>query len=203
MALFSPRAEEPRDNRQVVSCPAFSSLMQEFSDEQKYRILDLGRARGGTVTYFSRFRCKLFVADVIPDILSYQESLPEDEPPELMLQEMIGLDDLSELDLVLCWDILNYLDAPMIETFSTSLRQLMRNGGHLHAFINTRSEMPAFPGSYQILDAGQMDVEHQAGNRISAPRFAQRNLREMMREFEIKHSRLLQSGMQEYSFYCL
>lgn len=203
MALFSRRAENPRANRQVVASPAFSSLMQGFSEEQKYRILDLGKASGSTVAFFSRLRCKLFVGDVIPTILSYQKSLPDDELPGLMLPDMIGLDDLSELDLVMCWDIINYLDTHLIEAFSDSLHQLMANGGYLHAFIYTHKEMPAKPGNYQILDASQMDVEYPVGSRIPAPGFAQRELGKLMRGFEIRQSRLLQSGLQEYLFHSL
>lgn len=174
--------------------------MRDFSEEQKYRILDLGKANGATVASLSRLRCKLFVGDVIAALLSHQKSLPEGEPPGLMLQDMIGLDDLSELDLVLCWDIINYLDAAMIEVFSDCLHQLMANGGYLHAFIYTHKEMPAEPGNYRILDASKMDAEYPVDSLIPAPAFAQRGLGKLMRGFEVRQSRLLQNGMQEYLF---
>ncbi|HBH34953.1 MAG TPA: hypothetical protein DDW45_00630 [Gammaproteobacteria bacterium] len=203
MAIFSRHVEKQNKshaNRQLIKSPAFSSLWQVFSDEQKYRILDLGAASGANIAFFSALRCKLFVGDVTPTILSYQKSLTDDVPASLLLRDMLDLDDLSELDLIMCWDIINYLDTRLIEPFSAGLHQLMAKGGYLHAFIYTQKEMPAGPGTYQILDSSQMNVEYPAGSKIPGPGYALRELERRMPGFTIKQSRLLLSGMQEYIF---
>lgn len=203
MALFSRYVEKQAKssaNRQVVTSPAFSSLWQGFSDEQRYRILDLGAASGASLSFFSELRCKLFVGDVFPTILSYQKSLTDDVQASLPLRDMLDMDDLSGMDLVMCWDIINYLDTRLLGPFFAGLHQLMAKGGHLHAFIYTGKEMPAGPGGYHIVDAGQMNVEYPGGSRIPGPGYAQRELERRMPGFAIKQSRLLLSGMQEYIF---
>ena len=205
MALFSRyvgNENSPRDAQQTISSPAFSSLWKQFHDDRKYRILDMGKASGASVAFFSALRCKLFIDELIPPIRAYQASLADDddENPALRIQDLLGMDDLFGLDLVMCWDTLNYLDKQLIEPFLSSLHRLMADGGCLHAFIYTRRDMPAEPGIYQIEDAARMLVEHPVGARIPAPAYSQRQLENLMQGFNIRQSRLLQSGMQEYVF---
>lgn len=203
MILFSKHIESPdkkHSNQQVINCPALTSLFQGFSDDQKYRILDLGKANGANVTFFSSLRCKLFVGEVMPAILSYQRSLTDDDQPSLMLPNILDLDDLFDLNLVLCWDILNYLDTRLFDHFREFLHRIITNGGSLHAFVYTHKTMPTLPGNYQILDTGQMNVVHSVNSVTPAPRYGQRELEKLLPGFTVKQTRLLQTGVQEYLF---
>lgn len=204
MALFSRymgNEDSPRPDQQSITSPAFSSLWKQFNDDRKYRILDMGKASGASVAFYSALRCKLFVDELIPAMRSYQASLADDsEHPTLRIQDLLGMDDLFGLDLVMCWDTLNYLDKQLLEPFLSSLHRLMADGGCLHAFIYTRRDMPAEPGIYQIVDAARMLVDYPVGARIASPGYSQRQLENLMQGFNIRQSRLLQSGMQEYVF---
>jgi hypothetical protein len=204
MALFSRYVgndDSPRAAQQTISSPAFSSLWKQLNDDRKYRILDMGSASGASVAFYSALRCKLFVDELIPAVRSYQASLTDDGVhPTLRMQDLLGMDDLFGLDLVMCWDTLNYLDKQLIEPVLSSLHRLMADGGCLHAFVYTRRDMPAGPGIYQIVDADRMLVEYPSGARIPAPAYSQRELENLMQGFNIRQSRLLQSGMQEYVF---
>lgn len=205
MALFSRYVENrdpPRTALQTISSPAFSSLWKQFNnEEQKYRILDMGKASGASVAFFSALRCKLFIDEMIPAVRSYQASLTDDdERHTLWIEDLLGMDDLGGLDLVMCWDTLNHIDKQTIEPFLASLHRLMADGGCLHAFIYTRRDMPAEPGSYQIVDAANMRVDYPDDDRIPSPEYSQRMLESLMQGFRIRQSRLLQSGTQEYVF---
>ena len=203
MALFSrkvaTRAAAPAPEFQPVSCPAFSRLVRDYSEEQKYRILDLGGARASNVAFFNQYRCKLYIGDTVSTLMELQAELDQDdESPEFDMKAVLELGDLSSQDLILCWDIFNYLDKRLLTPVSTALAEILSDTGCMHAFIHTHKEMPAEPGIYQIESHERMNVAYRNPGQVPAPRYAQRELERLMPGLKVKQSHLLQSGVQEY-----
>lgn len=204
MALFSRKPvvrAAPKPGFQPVSCPAFSRLVGSYSEETKYRILDLGDARAANIAFFNQYRCKLFIGDLVSQLMEVQGGLQEvDETPEINIGEMLDLGDLSSQDLVLCWDLFNYLDRRLLTPVSTALSELLAENGCVHAFIHTHKDMPAMPGTYQIEQHDRMSVAFANSDPVPAPRYPQRELERLMPGLKVKQSHLLQSGVQEYLF---
>lgn len=203
MALFSRQADRESSqpaSRQSISSPAFANLWARFAAERKYHILDLGKASSANLDFYSSLRCKLFVGELLPGIHAWQAEAAGEEHPSLSLPDLLGIDGLGDLDLVMCWDSLNYLDEKLLARFSTSLRHYMRPGGFLHAFVTTHAEMPAAPAAFHLVDPSCMEVKYPHGGHVGAPNYSQRRLTALMRGFAVRESRLLQSGLQEYVF---
>ena len=204
MAFFASKEakkHKPANELQLISCPAFSRLVGDYSEEEKYRILDLGGAQAANVAFFNRYRCKLYIGDVVPSLMALQADLDEEEEiQELDLAEMLEFDDISSQNLILCWDIFNYLDRRLLTPFSSALAGLLRENGCVHAFIHTHQNMPSTPGIYQIEDEGRMQAVFPGTDQMPAPRYPQRELERLMPGLKVKQSHLLQSGMQEYLF---
>jgi hypothetical protein len=203
MALFSrqadPGSSQPA-SRQGISSPAFAKLWSRFGEERKYHILDLGKASSTNLNFYSSLRCKLFIGELLPGIHAWQAGAADEEHPSLSLPELLGIDRLGDLDLVMCWDNLNYLDEKTLVQFSSALHRHMRPGGFLHAFITTHAHMPAAPAAFHIVAPSRMEADYPQGDDVSAPNYSQRRLAALMQGFAVRESRLLQSGMQEYVF---
>ena len=206
MALFSrrgrkapppPVTEEPGDH--LLGSPAFGQLIEtlEKDPDRKYQILDLAPASGNHVAFFSRFRCRFHVGDLEDSLDQWSSDDEEEPPPDPSL--LLPLEKGTAFDLVLLWDLLNYLDEEGIARLGEHLRGYCAKDAWLHAFIHTRATMPAQPVRFDLLEPGQMRW-HPVDETITAPRYAQRVLERLLPGFGDWKSRLLQNGLQEYLF---
>lgn len=205
MALFS-KPKTPGNIVPVQSqsgelgCPAFASLVEtlERKPEHKYHILDLAAASGNHIEFFSRFRCRYHIGDVLhvlPDL-----SPPEEDEPELDFARILPLNMPDRLDLILAWDGLNYLDAELLPQFSQHLVRQCNPGAWLHAFIYTRGDMAAQPVQFEVLSSNAMRRQAVTGSTVGAPCYPQRVLEKLMPGFRTAQSRLLKNGLQECLF---
>ncbi len=203
MALFSRSSRPPATPEEAggerLSAPAFRQLLQSLEREpgRKYRILDLARASGNHVTFFSRFRCRLQVAALAEELPAWR--LREEDPPPDPAR-LLPLPPEARFDLVLCWNLLDYLEPEPLSLLLGHLLPHLGPGSWLHAFIQTRGEMPSQPGEFLLLEDGQMEWRHDPGSTIQTPRHSRRTLERWLPGVRVRQSRLLQNGFQEYLF---
>lgn len=207
MALFAKRAREtgtPRGQPEFeeLGCPAFGQLIKtmDADPERKYQILDLSNASGNHIEYFSRFRCRFHIGDFTET--ATELVLPDEHEGEAPLdfEALLPTDNELPLDLVLCWNLLNYVHAEALPLLSEHLRSRCASGAWLHAFIYTRAEMPKTPGNFQILSSERMRYLPRSSEQTEAPRYPQRVLEGKLPGFRTSQSRLLKSGLQEILF---
>jgi hypothetical protein len=204
MALFAKSKAQPAAIREPqieeLGCPAFASLVEtlERQPEQKYHVLDLAAASGNHIDFFSRFRCRYHVGDVL---LALSElSLPEEGQADPDFEEILPLSQLEKLDLVLAWDGLNYLSRDLLPLFSKHLIRQCKPGTWVHAFIYTRGDMARRPNRFKIVSTSTMTREADMHDAVGAPCYPQRVLEQCMPGFKAVQSRLLKNGLQEYLF---
>ncbi|WP_456413400.1 hypothetical protein [Thiolapillus sp.] len=205
MALFAkPKnvndTAPAQSQSEELGCPAFASLVAtlEREPEHKYHILDLAAASGNHIEFFSRFRCRYHIGDVLhvlPDL-----SPPKEEEPDPDFTRILPLNMADKLDLILAWDGLNYLDKELLPQFSRHLIRQCNPGAWLHAFIYTRGDMAAQPMQFEVLSSDVMRRQAASGGAVGAPCYPQRVLEKLMPGFRASQSRLLKNGLQEYLF---
>ena len=89
--------------------PTLKALVSRLSSEAAYHILDLGVASGANVEFFSRFSCRLQIAD-LPDALASEKlQILADGATRLRRSGGLLPVDREPFDVVLAWDVLNYL----------------------------------------------------------------------------------------------
>lgn len=183
-----------------LRAPLFEQAVRELDEHQRLIVLELGTARSGTIALFTRYRCRLDVAD-LPSSLSVLAKMADpEERCDLLNQKLTWLDP-EPLDLVLCWNLLNYLGRDDIRTLAELLSPRMKPQTRLHALMEYASPlMPATPGFWIPdaqcrLHASQVD-EHQ----IDAPRYKPKELERMMPQLSPERTVLLGNGFQEYLF---
>lgn len=194
----SPPPGEPATALEIHRSLALGTLLAELAPESRLRVLDLGPAVGDNVSFLSeRFRCKLQVADLYRSAVAAGSrwSDPEADPLAL-LRELLPLSD--ELDLVLAWDVLNYLTRPQIRALASHLATACPPGARLLAMIATGAEMPRGPLTYVFQGDDRLLYRGGDGPTRPAPRYRPAEVDELTPGFAVDRSFLLRHGVQEY-----
>ena len=164
------------------------------------KILDLGPAVGPNVAFFGRLPCTLFIADL------HEALFPGTSDGAVRrkdsFDDLLGL-ELPEdggFDLILAWDLLNYLDREEIRSLSRRLADVSSRGAMLFAMITTRRVMPNKPTVFRILSPDTLSYKLESGVKRAAPMYKEPDLGRVMPEFGVESTFLLRNGMQEYLF---
>lgn len=105
------------------------------------------------------------------------------------------------VDLVLCWDLPNYLTLKALSALMHAIGRRARPGALAHALIcYAERDMQARPGRFIPSADGELVNHSVAGDVIAAPRYSPEDLARNMGQFAIDRARLLSNGMQEFLF---
>ncbi len=175
-----------------------SSGLQEFSralaGREGLRILDLGPTSPTNITRLTGMGHNTYSEDVLLAAADPAFSLgrtKEGQPifdVEGFLRGNLVYHNLR-FDGVLCWDLCDYLQEPLVRPAVERIREAMRPGGVLLAFFHTRDAGPDAPHfRYHIL--GDDLLELQPGSRAR-----------LQRVFHNRHIENLFSGFASLKFF--
>jgi hypothetical protein len=173
--------------------------MELLDDERQYGILDLGPAVGVNVDFFSELSSQLYVADLLRTLESKHLAPAEEEFDwDSVFEEILPYQDGTRFDLVLAWDVLNYLTPPQIQAAGRRIGDFCAADALLFAMISTRKEIPARSRSYHIVSSNKL-VYKTAGRAIRpCPLYKEPDLVRFMPQFRVKSTYILRNGIQEY-----
>jgi hypothetical protein len=179
-----------------VNAPLFRRLLELQSADRRAVILDLGPARTETVALFSQFRCRLEFAD-LGDCCGQLNA--ETDPLQQLVESLLPRRRREAADVVLCWDLLNYLQRPALKTLMAGVAARCRPGTLAHALIAySAPRMPAKPDRYAALPDGRLVIRHTTGADCAAPRYTPEDLRHCLPDYTVDSAMLLKNGMQEF-----
>jgi len=191
-----PTAVEPAP----VNAPLFRRLVESLSEERRSVVLDLGAVRPATVALLTPFRCRLEIADLADGLPGLDEE-PDRDLRREKAEALLPRARQEPTDIVLCWDLLNYLQRPAIATLMECLAARMRPGGFAHVLIvYTGTTMPARPSQFAPLKDGRLIETVTTTATRTAPRYSPEDLGKCMRGFRAESAMLLRNGMQEFLF---
>jgi SAM-dependent methyltransferase len=176
-----------------------SALLRLLQRDRKYHILDLGPALGANLEFWSRFLCRLTVDDFYGDYRTRMASEPE-TLRESLIAELLPFDDQTVFDVILAWDLFNYLDPDEIVPLVRQLSRWCRRGTVLFALISSLPLIPAKPSLFRILDRERMTCQMRTRETQPCERHQPRDLARLLAGFEVTCSFLLRNGSQEYLF---
>jgi hypothetical protein len=104
----------------------------------------------------------------------------------------------GRFDVILTWDVLNYLSNEGVVAVAGCLRELCRPGGKLLAQIVTIGDMAALPARYRIVASDQIEVSAATAERSSAPGWPFATFERLLTGFEVECSFIMRHGIQEY-----
>ncbi len=185
------------------NCRPFKIITEKLSIDSKKVILDLGPASNNNLNFFSEYYCKIFIEDLFASILKAESEKKidvEDEDTKPDYDSMLYCDASAneKVDIIFCWELLNYIPRDYLRSFIESLLKLAKKDTLFHAFIATQATMADAPLEYTIKTSLSMDRTTTSANRIKAPRYNQLQLFKFMPELKVIKSILHRNGMQEY-----
>lgn len=193
--------EEPRTRPNVHTSLAFNVLIHQIQPGRKSHILDLGPALGANVDYFAQFSCKLYIEDFYRTLTSFDYFSPEDGfSYEAVLEYLLPFRKSTRFDIILFWDLLNYLERDVFEHLVRHLSQYCTSGSLALALISTLKHIPEKPMNFRIVDSHTLSYESNSTVLRPCPRYQQTDLNHLMPDFRVCNSFLLRNGFKEYLF---
>ena len=195
------RASSGKDHPKPQKSLGLRSLLPE-SEDATLRVLDLGPARPANLEFFSRYGGQLTVADFYNGLrVTRAATTSEDDTRKAKaFAELLPFDKSARFDLILAWDLLNYLTPQEQHLLMTSLEPYCMAGTAILAFVSMRKEMPPAPSSYSIRDADTLVYEERRGRTRPCPRYVEGDLLKRMQGLTVENRYQLRNGMLEYVF---
>lgn len=197
MARISSNARVPEP--EVFKSVGLQELCRLIQNLGNRSILDLGGASGGNITFWSRFSPSIHVADL-------HSAMPLVQPTEdgtstgPAWDRILAIPESSQFDVILVWDLLNYLEQPLVVGLIQYLLRFCRRGALLFALIYDRQQMPALPTVFKIKDEENLIYEGRSSETRPCPRHQPREVQRMFAGFRVSSSFRLRHGVQEYLF---
>jgi hypothetical protein len=190
---------KPQDQVSTYKSLGLSTLLSLIPQDRCLSVLDLGPALGVNVEFWGRYHCKLHIQNFYP---GYTEkcAAAAATPKDIILSEFLSFGEEVRFDVILAWDLLNYLSTEELEALIRLLERWSRPGTMIFALISSLAQIPAVPILFRILDSDQMIYEMRTPEMRPCPRLQPRDLARMMAPFAVSHSFLLRHGIQEYIF---
>jgi hypothetical protein len=171
-------------------------LLSDLPGDRRYSVLDLGPASSGNVNFFAALSCRLYIADLFHTLRQRGGLPPEQSIP--FERELASTLPKGCFDLILCWDILNYLSGAQMEILGRHLTSRSRPGSKLFALIAPHGDIPELPQRFEILSQESLRYTRHSAARRPAPGYREPELNRWIAPFAVHSSYLLRHGVQEY-----
>ena len=173
-------------------------LLEFVRKPPKKTILDLGPALGENIRWMEG--SKLFIGN-------FFESLIEGGAPSINSKSFAAscarLLDYPEdvrFDLVLVWDLFNYLGLGEVQLMAQRLVTFSRPGTRIMALVSIQKKIPDRPLRFVIRDQKTLRYEALTTALRDCPRHNEPDLLRRMAGFKVERGMLLRNGMREYAF---
>jgi SAM-dependent methyltransferase len=195
-ATSAPAAEGAPPEPEVHPSLALPDLLHQLHPDRRLRILDLGPAVGANLDFLAAlYPCTVQVADLYP---SLAETGAGDPAAAIAAALPPAATQEPSLDLVLAWNLLDYLDRERIRSLAAHLARRCRPGALLFAMIGTRPEIPREPGSFVIRDPESLVYRQDPTRTRPGYRYRPRDIAGLTPGFNTDRNFLLRHGVQEY-----
>jgi hypothetical protein len=142
---------------ETQSSQLLPSLFEYVDEDRRLTVLHLGPAMPETVEFFSRYRSKLYVADLFAD-LPLEEDIDSDVPLAARLEALLELPADARFDLCLFWDLFNFLDGPVIGALQEVLRPRLHPASQGHGFTSHSSRVRPPDRTYAVREVNELAV---------------------------------------------
>ncbi len=172
MKLFRSSSEasaaetkNPASQRLTRRSSGMAELARSLQSEEPLCVLDIGYTSAGNIRYLTERGHKVYSDDLLeastdPVLLSKDEQGNSALDEKKFLAENLVYPG-AQFDLVLCWNLADYLDETLVKPVVGRLWSMMRPGGMLLAFFHTREAGPDAPCyRYHILNHDTLEMQH-------------------------------------------
>lgn len=206
--LFRPHASESAEGEASATAAALtrrSSGLGELSKlikgQEGLSILDLGPTSPTNISYFTAGANRMQSEDVLLASFSpeYKKAGEDGSPTydaDAFLRENLSFGD-KKFDVVLAWDICDYLPEPLVKPVIDRLHSCMNAGGYVLAFFHTRESGPEAP-YFRYHIAGADTLRLQRGPQFQLQRiFNNRHIENLFHDYNSPKFFLARDNVRE------
>ena len=161
----NPQADTPQVAQKLTRrSSGLGELARLWDSETPLCVLDLGSTSPSNIRFFTERSHKIYSEDLL--VASTEPSLTtRDEQGNVVLDSRHFLADnlqypASHFDLVLCWNLPDYLDESLVRPVMGRLWSVLKPGGMLLAFFHTKDAGPDSPCyRFHILDKDNLEMQ--------------------------------------------
>lgn len=199
MATAADSSRDESANAQLRA-PLLIEQIQRLTTSGRQTWLDLGTAKSGLVSLMAAGPHRLVIADSGRNL----DDASGNQGLDLaVLGDGFGnvRSGNDRLDLVLSWDLLNYMDSDALGPLSSRLSDHAAPAGALHALIRYSTPlMPDRPEPFRMTSDGALLAPLGGPASRRAPRPSPKALEKAMPGWKVERTMLLNNGMQEFLF---
>jgi hypothetical protein len=189
----------------VYSSLGLQALCQRIRESGVCDILELGPARNKNLDFWSRFNPSIFIADLrssLPFPLPPMEGTDSEasEIPTLDWGKILSLPMDRSYNVILAWDLFNYLEISAVSSLIRYLSRYCRPGTLLFSLIFDQKQMPEEITVYRIIDESHLAYETSSTVIRTCPRHQPRTLAGVMSNFCTADSFRLRNSIIEYIY---
>ena len=197
--------EEEHPTDLAFNSPSVGILSQRFPRPGKCQVLDLGAPASSTVAFFSESACKFYLEDLYRFFIAPrkdgEDNGDEDKDVAAAIAAALSYDDAARFDLILGWDLFNYMERSAIELLMARIARSCRSGTLLFLTVSTDAMISSTPARISMTSGGRLHYRSTIDDRsIANPCLSPASLESMMPGFRLLHSFLLGDEMQEFLF---
>ncbi|NCF18322.1 MAG: hypothetical protein GWP63_08775 [Haliea sp.] len=182
---------------ETQSSQLLPALFEYIDEDRRLTVLHLGPALPETVEFFSRYRSKLFFADLFAEL-----PLVAEEEGELSLEQQLAasleLPADIRFDLCLFWDLFNFLDGPAIAALQAILRPRVHPSTLGHGFTSHNARVRPPDRTYAIREVNELVTRALASPRPGYAARGQGPLKNALDRFEFGRTVLLPDKRLEF-----
>jgi hypothetical protein len=188
-------------DQDAIHAKLLEQALQPLLEGERRVVLDLGEPHAQTVEFFSGLRARLIVGSAVRELVGLGV---EDDEGELQrrLKALLPDSQVEGVQVVLAWDVLNYLQPGVVQALMSRLADLLPRGALVHGFLAYGSKvLPETPRAL-VVQPGCRVRALPAGSTATrkAPGCSTGELQRLMPGFRVERAILLGDGMQECLF---
>ena len=181
---------------------ALGALLQQLEAGRLNRILDFGPALQGNLKFWSPYASRICYEDFYRTWEDLGFPKPADGSFDAStLRDLFSFDRDDRFDIILTWDIFNYLEPDQTQAIAGFLSRYCPAGALLFALFSFSPSIPAHPNRFRILGPEQVLYEKVGSSSRPSPKHQPRDVARMMPGFQVLNSFLLRHGVREYLFW--
>lgn len=174
-----------------------SLLFHQYESEGRHSILDLGYSDSKNIRFYSNFCSKIHVAEFYA---AWKGEDPGRPFSRELLDEVLGKFQGKKLDVIVTWDLLNYLSTPDLAIFGEFITSLSKRNTFLVCMVSIREHTPATPSRYWILDENTLHYQRTNEKITICPQHTLLQLQSAFPKYRLFRAHLLRNGIQELVF---
>ncbi len=199
--MLKPGQQSPSAEWPAFRSLGLGALLRQLEEGRLYSILDLGPALAGNLEFWAPTARSICFEDYYCTWADKGFVKPEEGGSYFpLLGKLLSFPEHARFDIVLAWDIFNYLDRNHVSALVEYIGRSCPPGAILMALVSSAAMIPTRPTVFRIRDREHLSYENNSPIMRPSPRYQPRDMARMISGFRVMSSFLLRHGIQEYLF---